>query len=131
MKRPHVTYFNTGPLPYYFGFTMKEKEFHKEFKRLGLKKRPWLNPGAAATIHHLEHPRYGHCSIMCLGPTKGRSQDEVWGLLTHEVVHAYQECVHAMRDKAPSDEFMAYVIQDWSQKVWLEYERQRKMGKRS
>ena len=123
--KAHILYFNLGPIPLWFGFTARPKHFKQEMKRLGISNPPtFTHEGAPATAHYFTHPRNGLMVIVTIdkAQAKKHSRDEVYGLLTHEAVHVYQRAIESMRDNSPSDEFMAYCIQDWSQKLWLAYE---------
>lgn len=124
-----VTYFDTGPIPIRFGVCFSEKSFLKEMKKLNMKQPdPWIMEKAHATTHTLFNSRYGRIIIVCLAPPKRwHTRDVTWGLLTHEAVHVYQRAVQGMHEEGLCMEFMAYCIQDWSQKLWLEWERQRKL----
>ena len=115
MTRPYITYFPNGPLPIHVGFTIDERSFKKEMKRLGISPAPdFVSDGAGGTSHILD--RCGAITvIVCVRPKRGVTRDEMAGLLVHEAVHCWQEARNAMREEEPSSEFEAYSIQYFAQ----------------
>lgn len=87
-----MKYLHMGPWPGFIGLCFDERVFQREMKRLNVRK-----PGnflgsdhANATLHHLVS-KSGQCMyILALGPTKGRSKEQVAGLVAHEATHIIQ-----------------------------------------
>lgn len=105
-------------MPIHFALCRDEKAFNKEMKRLKVPKEerpPFLVEGSHATVHHFENQDDGRISIVCLGTTKGRTREQVYGLLVHEAVHIWQEVRKLINEKSPSSEFEAYAIQNIAQ----------------
>lgn len=115
--------------PYRYALCTDEKSFQKELKRLGMPQSEWppfLNPGAHATIHEFVNGDGDCCALVCLGSCKGRSTEEVHGLLTHEAMHLWRWTREALGEKAPSSEFEAYAIQNITQNLMEAWKMSRK-----
>ena len=106
--------------PIHYGLCKTEKDFKKELKRLGIRKkdRPDFlkSSHANATVHFFEKDN-SVCAIVCLGDTKGHTPNEIVGLLIHESVHIWQEIKANIGEQYPSNEFEAYSIQAIAQKL--------------
>jgi hypothetical protein len=83
-------------------------------KRLGVKQKVdfLASPHAHASLHHFVSKGNGHIYMLALGPTKGRSKEQVAGLIAHEATHIVQR----MRDniaggQSLGDEAEAYIVQ--------------------
>lgn len=86
-----------------------------------------LNWHANATVHFFERHEEGKmCAVVCLGDFKGYDRVTIFGMLTHEAVHVWQEIRKMLGEKTPSDEFEAYAIQNLSQQLHAEFLRQTK-----
>lgn len=101
---------NTGPWPWYIGFTTEEAAFQREMKRLGIKDAgPGVKPGSNAATHHLINGST-NCAIIVMCPhSRQASREQYASLLAHEAVHVVQE----MRDKLGDlgSEAEAYLVQ--------------------
>lgn len=111
--------------PYSFGLCRSEKDFQRALKRLGVPKDQWPSfmktESADATVHYFECDGGGHCAIVCLRSTKGRTKIEAYGLLTHEAVHIWQAIRDDIGEDRPSSEFEAYSIQAIAQHLMEAY----------
>jgi 4-hydroxyphenylpyruvate dioxygenase-like putative hemolysin len=108
---PHITYFNMGAWPIFVGFTQSRKAFNKEMKRLGNKDVRFLASNhASATTHILEKDGTTAC-IIALGDVKGRSPEQIAGLIAHEAVHVAQELWANVGEREPGKEAEAYLVQ--------------------
>lgn len=84
----------------------------------------WLRPGFNGCVHHFITGRGEAANVVCIGPTEGRDPIEVAGLLVHEAVHVVQNIVADMGERAPGDEFMAYVTQNVAMRLMDSYRKQ-------
>jgi len=108
---PCIDYFNMGAWPVYVGFTQSPKAFKREMARLNIKDCAYLaSPHANATTHYLEKDVNLTC-IIALGNTKGRSAEQVAGLIAHEAMHVIQEMWANLGERSAGREAEAYLIQ--------------------
>ena len=117
--------------PCYLALCTNKKLFRKAMRHLGIPEKdhpPFLaNWHSNATVHFFELREEGKmCAVVCLGDFKGHDQVTIFGLLTHEAVHVWQEIRKLLGEKTPSDEFEAYAIQNLSQQLHDEFLRQTK-----
>lgn len=116
---------------YQYRLCLNEKDFHAELKRLKVPVHDWppfLNSQRAnATCHYLENNN-NQLAIVCMdyAHAKKRHKVEVYGLLVHEAVHIWQECMDSIGEKEPSSEFEAYSIQRIAQDLIYSYMEQTK-----
>lgn len=116
---------------HYFTLCTTEKLFKKALKHLRIPKS-WFPPflsnwHSSATVHYFENRDELKAScVVCIGNTEGKSQSQVFALLTHEAVHMWQQIKEAIGEHSPSPEFEAYAVQSISQQLFEEYERQTK-----
>ena len=118
--------------PYYFRLCLTEKDFHRELKRLELPRGEWPNyihgEHSHATTHFLHSCRGQHLVIVCMRDWETRNGVEIAGLLVHEATHIWQESMRNIGETSPSDEFMAYGIQNLSQELMDAFVRQTGSG---
>jgi hypothetical protein len=101
---------NTGPWPWYIGFTTEEAAFQREMKRFRVKDAgPGVKAGSNAATHHLVNGSTNMAIIVMHKPTRRASKEQYAGLLAHEAVHVVQE----MREKLGElgSEGEAYIVQ--------------------
>ena len=116
---------------HYFTLCTTEKLFKAALKHLNIKRsdRPEfvLNWHSDATAHYFDNKsaRTKSC-VVCVRNFEDKSAAEVFGLLTHEAVHIWQEIKYAYGEHAPGREFEAYSIQNIAQRLFAEFERQTK-----
>lgn len=110
---PCIDYFSMGPWPIYVGFTMSAKAFRKEMRRLEINPAPPMvsNSHSNATTHFLTAPDNGLTAIIAMPKPKGRSPEQIAGLLAHEAVHVAQELWENIGERRPGAEAEAYFVQ--------------------
>lgn len=121
--------------PIYYGLCTTEQEFHRELKKLKVPRSDWpqyvgldQNSSSDATTHHIEHANGNKICIVCIGKTKGYSQQQIHALLVHEAVHIWQKIRTEIGETRPSSEFEAYAIQRISQSLIEAFASSRKRG---
>ena len=118
--------------PIYYCLCISEEQFHKELKRLKVKREdypPFIkNEWSDASLHHLEWESK-RCAIVCIRDTKKRLHVEVCGLLIHEAVHIWREIRESIGEDSPSSEFEAYAIQSIAQRLIHSYNKMSKIKK--
>lgn len=112
---------------YAYTVVMSEKQFHKILKEYEVPVAQYgvfMNEGANATTHFLDHPEYASIAIVTVSE-KHKSLDvlQVYALLVHEAVHIWQRSRRRIGEHSPGDETEAYAIQRISQSLMFEYER--------
>jgi hypothetical protein len=111
-----VNYINSTLVtnPCYIALCTTEKQFHKELTRLQLplKDHPEYMPGNAdACAHELVSSKGDNIILVCLGDVSGHSLPEIYALIVHEAIHAWQFVREDIGEKSPSSEFEAYAVQ--------------------
>ena len=114
---------------HYFTLCTTEELFLKAMKHLRIneKDRPSFlaNWDSNATVHYFENRDQMQAScVVCLGNTSGKDKILIYGILVHEAVHIWQQIKVSIGEHSPSPEFEAYAIQNISQQLFDEYERQ-------
>lgn len=106
---------------------LSEKEYRKAMRHLKVDTvPPWVNENANATMHRLVSKK-GLTIIVCIDGHINRTDIEIFGLLIHEAVHAWQEWCIYYGEQSPGEEQEAYAIQSLSQTLIAEFtERQSK-----
>ena len=109
----HIDYFNMGPRPLYCGFTTSRKAFRKEMKRLAVSPLPDFHGSthANATTHFLHAKDGGFTTIITLDKPKGRTPEQIAGLIAHEATHVAQELWTNIGEREPGKEAEAYLVQ--------------------
>lgn len=109
-----MKYLHMGPWPGFVGLCFDEKVFHKEMERLGLKQKVNFlgSDHASATLHHFVSRGGSVCQILALGSVKGRTKEQVAGLIAHEAVHVIQNMQEDIAGgKSLGGEAEAYLVQ--------------------
>lgn len=111
-------YVGMGPYPGWVGIVFDADTFRREMKRLGVENVPqFVNEGAHATTHNFAHPQHGEMNLVSLDAkaAKGRTRDEIYGLMVHEAVHCKQHVFAAIGETQPGAEQEAYLVQHIAQ----------------
>jgi hypothetical protein len=109
-----MKYLHMGPWPGFVGLCFDEKVFHKEMQRLDVREKVDFlgSERAHATLHHFITPHGQAVYILALGPVKGRTKEQVAGLVAHEATHVVQNMrVDIAMGKSLGDEAEAYLVQ--------------------
>lgn len=115
-----MRYFNTGPLPFFFGMATSEKEFDRGCKRLGVGKIDFSEKDACT--HSFQNTKTGGLTcIVCIDGkgVKKHSRSQVAALLAHEATHVWQLVCEHMVEPSPGKEIEAYSIQ-WMTQLMIE-----------
>ena len=115
--------------PYHLTLCTTEKQYKRELKRMKMPKseRPsfTVNDHSHAACHFFACP-VGRIAIVCIRHDKSRMIHQHNSLLVHEAVHIWQQIKEDIGEHTPSKEFEAYAIQNISQFLMIEFERQTK-----
>lgn len=108
-----------------------EKQFRTALKNFRVPKKEWPMFIAAwhsdATTHFLENTQDRKCAaIVCVSNYKDKTHAQIAGLLCHEAVHIWQQTRTDLGETEPSAELEAYAIQNLTQSLIEEFERQTK-----
>lgn len=109
-----IHYLNMGPWPGFIGFVFEERAFKAELKRLDIRVDVQMlgHERAHATLHHFVGPRDQGIYLLALGSTKGRTKEQIAGLIAHEAMHIIQYMQKELaRGESLGDEAEAYLIQ--------------------
>ena len=101
-----------------------EKDFHKRLKRFGVpaKKYPeFIEGGGSAWTHILTNETTGDRAII-VTIRNSKDKENIYFLI-HEAVHIWQAEIKLIGEENPSDEFMAYSIQNISQRLIEAYKK--------
>jgi ribosomal protein L30E len=110
VSRSRVHYLNTGPWPWYVGFTIEEAAFQREMKRLRVKDAgPGVKSGSNAATHHLVNGSTNMAIIVMNPPKRHVSKEQYASLLAHEAVHVVQNMREKLGDLGSEAE--AYLVQ--------------------
>lgn len=106
-----IRYLNMGPWPGFIGLVFDEKAFQAEMKRLKLPREVKMlsHSRAGATLHEFVSPTGTCVWMLALGPVKGRSKEQIAGLVAHEAVHIIQFMSAELGDLGKEGE--AYLVQ--------------------
>lgn len=116
-----VRYFNTGPWPFYIGFTTCPDAFAREMRRLKIKEPVRaLNERAAATTHFLFNHDTSMAIVVMPRATRGKSKEQYAALLAHEAVHVAQEMRERLGDLGHEGEayLVQQIVQEGLQLAW-------------
>lgn len=119
MKRIH--YLNTGPWPWYIGFTTDEAAFQREMKRLKVKDAgPGVKSGSNAATHHFVNGSTNMAIIVMHPPTRKASKEQYASLLAHEAVHVVQEMREKLGELGLEAEayLVQHIVQEGLQVAW-------------
>lgn len=109
-----IRYLTMGPWPGFIGLCFDDKAFQAEIKRLGIPCEIKMlgHERAGATLHEFVSPKGDCIWMLALGPTKGRTKEQVAGLVAHEAMHIIQFMQAEFADgKSLGDEAEAYLMQ--------------------
>lgn len=117
--------------PYHIGLCTTPGAFARELKRLKVPEdqRPAFMGSAHAhgTAHYFERNeipmRYSVIVCVCPRHSKGKSINEIHGLLVHEATHIWQSIRETLGEKSPSHEFEAYSMQNIAQVLFTAWAR--------
>jgi len=117
--------------PFFYALCLREKDFHAELKHIKLPKKVWpeyiKNWHSSATCHWFTNEKKQTVTaIICMQGWEQREDIAVYGLLTHEAVHLWQEAKELYGEKSPSIEFEAYAIQNIAQNLFQQFKDQTK-----
>lgn len=109
-----IRYFNLGPWPVYVGFTLCEKAFDTEMKRLKIENVNFQAHERAAMTTHFFTNKNNLCCIIAACPYNPRqaTREMYAALIAHEAVHVVQEMSHELsRGECLGKEAEAYLVQ--------------------
>jgi len=115
-----------GPYPGWVGIVFDADAYLREMKRLGVENpEPFVSDRGHATTHRFEHPKHGEMNLVGFDVKagKGRTLEEIYGLLVHEAVHCKQHVFANMGEDHPGVEQEAYLVQHIAQtffRAWQE-----------
>lgn len=114
----------------YFTLCTTEKQFHKALKHFRVPREDWpqfVTPYADATTHFLDNSAARKkASVVCYANYQDKTPAQIAALLCHEAVHIWQQTCADLGETAPSAELEAYAIQNLTQSLIEEFERQTK-----
>lgn len=109
-----MKYLHLGPWPGFIGLCFDERVFQKEMKRLDVRtKVDFLGSERAhATFHHFVSGKGDSIYLLALGPVRGRTKEQIAGLVAHEAVHIIQQMQEDIAlGKSLGHEAEAYLVQ--------------------
>ena len=119
---PAIHYLPMGPWPGFIGLAFSDEAFQAEVQRLKVPVpvKMLAHERADATLHEFTHPKHGCAWILALGPTKGRTKEQVAGLIAHEATHIVQYMREELGDLGKEGEayIVQMVVQEALQKLW-------------
>lgn len=134
MKKSKVEWLsrNLIPSPYHYALCLTEQQYHGELKRIGIPERLWDNfVDKDAAAHFLSGDGGTLLAIVTLNQRKGRSLEQVYGLLVHEAVHIWQAIKDELGEKIPGAEQEAYSVQAIAQSLMESYRDQTASSKKA
>lgn len=102
----------------YLCLVLSQKEYDKVMRKMGVPTETVYKSGGCTMLTNDEGKL---TNIICLGNFLGQSLSSILALLAHECVHAADNTFESMKEKAPSKEFKAYVVQNIMQNVTDEF----------
>ena len=106
-------------MPGHLGMARSEAEFRRKLRHLKVPVREWpefVRQGADATTHFFERRNSNSvCAIVCYRPDGTKTRSQVAAMMAHEAVHVWRSAMETLGEKDPSEEFMAYGIQNITQ----------------
>ena len=104
-----------------------ENEFYRLLKNLKMpiSEQPEFFLSGYGAVTHSFKTENDAIAIVCLEIDNNVSNAQLSAMLAHEAVHIFQYILECMGEKNPSTEFEAYSIQMITQKLIIEYERQK------
>ncbi len=114
----------TGP---FVMLALNEQDYLRNTKRMGVKDPPQFSRPDGAVMHSFLTARtLDAACIVCMEPHLDMPIVQVYGLLVHEAVHVWQLWCSQVGERSPGDETEAYAIQQISQRLMDDYDRQTK-----
>ena len=115
----------------YYTLCTTKKQFRQALKHFRLQKKDWppfvSDSFCNATTHFLENlTERKKSAIVCIADHSEKTSAQIAGLLCHEAVHIWQQTRSDLGENAPSSELEAYAIQNLTQALIEEFERQTK-----
>lgn len=106
-----------------------EKQYRRALKHFRVQKQDWppfaTDSFVNATTHFFENmPCRKKASIVCVANYADKTPAQIAGLLCHEAVHIWQQTRADLGELSPSSELEAYAIQNLTQALIEEFERQ-------
>ena len=106
-----------------------KKQFRQALKHFRVPKNeqpPFVSDAFCnATTHFLENvPNQKKAAIVCIADYADKTPAQIAGLLCHEAVHIWQQTCADLGESSPSAELEAYAIQNLTQALIEEFERQ-------
>lgn len=120
IKKRGIYWINKGWQPVYIGFCPDEKSWKKYTKKINKKKRPDY-PKSDGRITYFQSEDEGSVALITINPPEDTTLGEIYGLIIHESVHAFQFVCKSINEEKPSAEFEAYSIQAISQQLMSAY----------
>lgn len=117
--------------PFYYCLCLTKKQFRHKLKECGIdenERHKFTKDDDSGKARWYESNGKQFVFI-CLTPND-HDLVEVHGLLVHEAIHMWQWIKEYYGEEAPSKEFEAYSLQNITQSLFEEYERQTKKGKK-
>lgn len=113
--------------PYHIALCLSQRDYERSLA--GLKVKPenrdgWPHPEKHAVCHHFIAGNGALCAIVTMDPPREYTGCQIAALLCHEAVHIWQHIVRHIGERDPSDEFMAYSIQNIAQELMQSYVKQ-------
>lgn len=105
--------------PVHVGFTTNEKSYLAELKRLGVTEDETF-PKHACCVH-LQDSDGDNIIVILIRRIRGRTTEEIYALLTHEITHAKQMIQGIVKEKEFSHEAEAYLVQFLAEWVFQQY----------
>lgn len=109
-----VFYLQRSIFPVKIGFTMSEKAYTKEIKRINVQGAyPFIHTSLAhGCVHMLENPESGRLCIMTLCPKAMRQMNitQKAGIIAHESMHIVRYVEQSIGESRFSDETEAYFL---------------------
>ncbi len=117
-----VKYLNMGPWPGFIGLVFDDKAFQAEMKRLECPReiKMLAHERAGATLHEFVSPMGSCVWLLALGSVKGRTKEQIAGLVAHEAVHIIQFMRAELGDLGKEGEayLVQMIVQEALQHLW-------------
>lgn len=111
-------------LKFHYKLCLRQDQFDREMKRLGVIDRCKLVRGNGATCHFFRDKKDNQIVIVGLNDDPKYSREQVYAMLAHEAMHIVQAHCEEIGEHKPSDEFQAYALQAICQKLFESYIKQ-------
>ena len=104
-------------LPGHLGMARSEADFRRKLRHLKVPVRDWpefVMAKADVTTHFFERGN-SVCAVVCYRPDGTKTRSQIAAMMAHEAVHVWRSAMERLGEKDPSEEFMAYGIQNITQ----------------